>query len=295
MFNKSTAICVNQDIHSSVDLAARAGKECILKSGVRHEDINLLINIGIFRDDNIVEPAMAALVQKKMGLNPDPVSGEKVIGGTFSFDLLKGRCGFLYAAQVAQVMMENNNISNTLIVSSDAHPSSRYNPEFPYTHVGAAALLSKTKSGRGFQKFSFSSSTDSYNGSVVYVGNNEGIKARKAITIEQDKDYISRAGEYALITAKKYFQSESVTPKDVKLLITSPHGKNWEKDLSISLGLNYNKRSVNIYEKYGDTYTSALIFGFYHAMQDEKLNQKDKVLFVAAGAGLSSACCLYIV
>lgn len=295
MLIKSVAVCVNQDIHNSVELAAAAGRECILKSGIKQEDIDLLINIGVFRKDNIVEPALATIIQKKIGLNPDPVPDGKVTHMTFSFDLMKGRCGFLYAAQVAQALMNNKKIKNALIVSSDAHPSGEYHPEFPYTHAGAAALLSKTEKGRGFQKFSFNSTTDSYNGAVVYVANDEGIKARKAITVEEDKDYISRTREYALMTTRKYVQSESVNLKDVKFLITSHNEKNWEKDLSKSLGINDYKKSVNIYEKYGDTYTSALIFDFFHTIQNEKLNRKDKVLFVAAGAGLSSACCLYVV
>ncbi len=292
---KSSAICVDPGITSAVDLAARAGEECISKSGLRREDVDLLIFTGIVRDDNIVEPAIAALVQKKMGLNSDPVSDGKVAGMTFSFDLMKGRCGFLYAAQVAQSMIENGRAAHALIVSSDVHPSRKYHPEFPITPSGAAALLSKTENGRGFKKIFFNSTADSYTGELVYVGENEGIKARKAITIEQDGDYISRAGELARVTAKNYVQSESVDTGNVKLLITTPHGKNWERDLSRSLGLNNYTKSVNIFEKYGDTYSSALIFGFFHAVRDEKLEEEDEVLFVAAGAGLSSACCRYIV
>jgi len=292
---KSSAICVDPESNSAVELAARAGEECMANSGLRREEVDLLIFTGVFRDDNIVEPAIAALVQKRMGLNTDPVSDGNVIGTTFSFDLIKGRCGFLYAAKVAQGMIENGRAAHALIVSSDVHPSGRYNPEFPVTHSGAAALLSRSENGRGFRKIVFNSGTDSYIGEIVYVGENEGIKARKAITIEREKDYIPRAGDLARKTAKKYIQGESVNPGNVKLLITTPHGKSWEKDLSRSLGMNHYTKSVNIYKKYGDTYSSALIFGFFHAVRDEKLKEEDEILFVAAGAGLSSACCRYIV
>ena len=58
----------------------------------------MLINAGIYREDNMGEPALAALIQEDIGAN----RGQPPIGGhgTFSFDLINGTCGVINAIQL---------------------------------------------------------------------------------------------------------------------------------------------------------------------------------------------------
>ena len=56
------AVAVSQDsaVRGSIAHAARAGRDCVSRAGVALQDIGMLINTGVYRDDNLVEPAMAA-------------------------------------------------------------------------------------------------------------------------------------------------------------------------------------------------------------------------------------------
>src|SRR4249920_1568022 len=79
-------------------LADAAAKACLAHAGRPPGDVEMLINAGIYREDNMGEPALAALIQEDIGAN----RGQPPIGGhgTFSFDLMNGTCGVISAIQL---------------------------------------------------------------------------------------------------------------------------------------------------------------------------------------------------
>ena len=70
---KATSIIEDVENQGSVELTVKAAKQCIASAGISMEDIGILINLGIYKEDNVGEPAMAALIQKQLRLNADPV------------------------------------------------------------------------------------------------------------------------------------------------------------------------------------------------------------------------------
>src|SRR5579864_7241559 len=79
-------------------LADAAARACLARAGKQPGDVDMLINAGVYREDNMGEPALAALIQEDIGANPGqpPVGGR----GTFSFDLMNGTCGVISAIQL---------------------------------------------------------------------------------------------------------------------------------------------------------------------------------------------------
>ena len=65
---QATGISTDKTIKSSIEHASLAGNRCIEQSGVSRLDIGLVINVGIYRDQNMFEPGMAALIQKELGV-----------------------------------------------------------------------------------------------------------------------------------------------------------------------------------------------------------------------------------
>ncbi|MBC7304849.1 MAG: hypothetical protein H5T78_28365, partial [Nocardia sp.] len=55
----------------SIDLAVGAARACLAGAGLGATDIDVLINIGIYRDGNVVEPSNAALIQRELGMHLD--------------------------------------------------------------------------------------------------------------------------------------------------------------------------------------------------------------------------------
>jgi 3-oxoacyl-[acyl-carrier-protein] synthase-3 len=48
--------------HSALDLAVTTAQDCLQQAGRDPHDIDLLVNSGIYRDRNIAEPALAAMI-----------------------------------------------------------------------------------------------------------------------------------------------------------------------------------------------------------------------------------------
>lgn len=292
---KAASISVGGEMLGSIDHAARAAEQCIAKAGIDKQDIDLLVHVGIYREDNIAEPSIASLIQQRIGLNLDPVK-HPVEKTTFSFDLANGSCGFLYAAQVIDAIFKNDATKQALIVSGDVHPSKMESADFPYTHSGAAVLLTRSdKKEKGFKNFMFRTSEDGYVGLEGYIDlpahGNEG---RKSITVTVQDDYSSRLQEFTVRTIKEYVESRLINVSDIRLLIISQPAPGFGRGIAESIGLNENS-VVDLYDKYGDPHTSALSIGYFIAAEEGLFKENDQILFIGAGSGLTSACALYVV
>ena len=293
---KATSFIENTENQSSVELTVQAAKECIASAGISMEDIGILINLGIYKEDNIGEPAMAALIQKELRLNADPLKQSPAEKTTFCFDLLNGSCGFLNAMQILEALMKNDQIKYSLIVSSDVHPSKKQVPEFPYTHCGAAVIVTHaSEKNKGFRKVAIKTSeNDGYMGVYGYHDFLKcGKEGRHHVVVEVDDDYINRLQKFAVKTIKEYIDSEKIDLSNVKLISSEPV-KDFGKEIAKLIGLNEDL-VVKIDEIHGDPHTSALSLGYHLALNQNKIKEGDKVLFVGASSGLTSACGLYLV
>ncbi|MBN2159885.1 MAG: hypothetical protein JW807_10850 [Spirochaetes bacterium] len=292
---KSSSIYMNGST-GSIGLAVRAAEDCIEKAGVDRHDISLIIYSGIYRDDNIVEPAIAPLIQKRLGINLDPVEQGSFDRLTFSFDVHNGPCGFLAASRVAQSSLMSGACRYALLVSADAHPSKRHNPDFPFSNVGSAVMLGYSEEPqRGFLEFHFRTSG---NGRVGYVAKAEvkrfGTAGRECIAFEVEHDYHDELLEFTLDSVREFINSQNLDPADVDLLLTSQQFKSFGKLISSSIGMNGKSKVIDLFDEYGDPHTSSLGLGYNYAASNKLLKKDDRILFVASGAGLSSACALYV-
>ena len=113
---------------------------------------------GLYRDRNLGEPALAAMIQEDIGANPeDPYPGAH---GTFSFDIANGVCGPLTALQVADGFLRSGAIHRALVVTSDANPGHGMSDGFPFASAGGALLCRWTEDESGFGPFSWANFPD---------------------------------------------------------------------------------------------------------------------------------------
>jgi len=294
---KTTSMCIgNGTDDSSIELAARAANECIKISGVK-ENIDFLINIGVYRDKNIVEPAMASLIQKRICLNLNPDASQIEMGkGTFSFDIINGSCGFLSAAQVTDAFFKNNKAKYVLITASDVHPSGEKKQDFPFTHSGSAILLEQSNNRkRGFKDFLFKTSDSGTLGLRAYCDISAyGNQSRSSGTVEVEVDYGRRLQKFTINTIKELSDSKLIDLPKVKCVITSQPFLKFTSNFADILGFEENS-VLNVYDQYGDTNSSALIIGYHIAIEKGLIKEKDQVLFIGGGSGLTFACGLYFV
>jgi 3-oxoacyl-[acyl-carrier-protein] synthase-3 len=74
----------------ALHLSDTAAGRCLRRAHHRPDELDLLINAGLYKDYNAAEPALAAIIQDDLGANrgSPPQIGHH---GTFSFDVLSGR------------------------------------------------------------------------------------------------------------------------------------------------------------------------------------------------------------
>ncbi len=293
---KASSILEWEDGQGSIDLAVQAAKQCIASAGIDMKEIGILINLGLYREDNMAEPAMAALIQKGIGMNTDPIKEFPASEVTFCFDLGNGSCGFLNAVQIVQALMNNGKIKYAILVSSDVHPSKKKVSDFPYTHYGAAILLEKTSQDeKGFKKIVMKTSNpNDYMGVNAYCDMLKvGINGREHVIVEVDDDYSDKLKDFTIKSINEYGESEKVDLKNVKLIISEP-ATDFGTEIAKAIGSDENL-VVKLHEKFGDTASSALSIGYHVLASENNLKDGDQVLFVGASSGLTSVIGLYTV
>jgi 3-oxoacyl-[acyl-carrier-protein] synthase-3 len=282
---------------SSIGMSALAAKQCLAIAGVAATDVDLLLNIGVFRDDNIIEPAMAPLIQQQLGMNLDPVRHHHLHRSTLSFDINDGECGFLTAASIADSFFRSGQAQYALVVSGDIHPSKTDHPEFPFKSVACAVLLARIDDDRrGFSGFHFKTSAAGgfgFSASVDLLAN--GLKSRKCMTFSVDDGYIRDLMVFASSLLGDVFSAGRIDPQAVDYIVASQPAKGFGKVVARASGVNGGSQIIDLFDEYGDAHTSCLGLGYHHLAGGGQMKANDRVLFIAAGSGLSAACAQYVV
>ena len=81
------------------------------------EDVDLMIFAGVYRDNFIMEPSVAALLAKQCGIACG--QGE----GFLCFDLFAGENGLLYALEVSEALLATGKYKTAMILCGDTDPN----------------------------------------------------------------------------------------------------------------------------------------------------------------------------
>lgn len=287
---RSTGIATDNVTFSSIGNGGRAARHCLDRAQVRSDQVGVLINVGVFRDSNMVEPAMSALIQKSAGIGLDYEYGDP---RTFSFDLMNGAVGVINAVQVAQSILETESAGHVMIVAGDTHPSmerSIPDDEFPYASAGAALLLEHTTDPESFgQVHTASGEGDPAVEAYVDVSSMGSI-GRTLMTVDRSPDFDQRLLEVACRAGIAALQHDDTVDPATTVLIASTPTADFPRRVADKLGLSAI-RTPN--PAAGDLHTAALPLAYDLAVQEDSLSGFEHILFVAAGAGPGAAAVLY--
>ncbi|MEU8567104.1 hypothetical protein AB0C51_01885 [Streptomyces pathocidini] len=282
---------------SPVRLAARAARDCTAAAGVSPDSIGVLVNVGVYRESNLFEPAMAAMVQKAAGINLDYLVRPAPAAG-FSFDLMNGACGVLGAVHVAQCLLHTGTTDRVLITAADVHPcgDATRDAAYPYADLGAALLLERSaEPGAGFGRVR-QRNANGRAGTAGYLDTAAmGREGRSRITVTRDADWGVRLVDLATGLVTDHAREEGLD-LDRTLVVTSRAAPGFREQLAERLGLD--PAAVLAPESPGgpgEPHTAAPVLGYLRAVgADGGLpDAYDRLLFVSVGAGLSGACAVY--
>ena len=286
----ATGVSLDRAVKSSIAHAAIAARACLEAAGASPDDVDVLIDVGIYRDANMVEPSMAALVQRELGMHLDYVKYPTGRSG-LSFDLMNGASGIPNALGVARACLATGS-ERVLIVSSDAHPSGERVPGFPYASVGAAILLGREDDpARGLGRLAV---RDDHAGGDSLAGYSviDDHRGRSRIEVERAPDHEARILALAASLAREHLARERLERTDDVVLVSSQPSPEFSHALAERLELPAGS-AVRIEGVDGDPHTSALALGYHQARAAGRLGARAVVLFVAAGAGPTAACIVH--
>jgi 3-oxoacyl-[acyl-carrier-protein] synthase III len=272
--------------HSALRIAVATTRACLDVAGCRPNELDLLINAGIYRDRNLGEPALAALIQEDVGANPeDPHPGAH---GTFSYDVANGLCGPLTALQIVDGFLRSGAINRALVVASDADPGHHLTEEtFPFAGAGGALLCHRTDDESGFGPFCWANSPDrsrSFRATVTYHGG----RNRLRIEASDAADQVSAA--LAAKVAQECLDRASVNLDAVGLVLAAPARASFADGLASHLGVPRDRIAVARDDR---IHTAALIAAFHDADATGRLQPGTTVVFVAAGSGITAGAAMY--
>jgi 3-oxoacyl-[acyl-carrier-protein] synthase-3 len=271
-----------RDRHSALHLAVTAAKDCLHRAGCDPDELDLVVNAGIYRDRNLGEPALAALIQDDIGANPEDPHADA--HGTFSFDISNGACGVLTGLQIVDGFLRTHSVQRALVVASDADPGHGMSEHFPFSAAGAALLCRWTDDDYGLSQVSWVNTDDAETFSAT-VGFAD---ARNVLRFNQAAAMDERFAAAAAAAARACLDAQAAALEDIDLIVAAPARPGYRAALGNLLGVPVEKICIADDHR---MHTAALAAAF--EPEAEKLPAGARVLFVAAGAGVTAGAALY--
>ncbi|BBY20283.1 3-oxoacyl-[acyl-carrier-protein] synthase III C-terminal domain-containing protein [Mycobacterium stomatepiae] len=275
-----------RDRHSALRLAVSAAQDCLQHAGCTPNELDLVVNAGIYRDRNLGEPALAALIQDDIGANPEDPHDDA--HGTFSFDIANGACGVLTALQIVDGFLRTRSIRRALVVASDADPGHGMSEHFPFSAAGAALLCGWTDDGYGLSHVSWVNANEAGEDEEIFSATVGFADARNVLRFNQSAAMDERFAAAAVEAVHACLDERSARLADVDMIVAAPARHEYRTALSDRLGVPVDKISIADDQR---MHTAALAAAFER--QADRLPGGALVLFVAAGAGITAGAALY--
>jgi len=273
-------------------LADAAARTCLERAGRTADELDLLINVGVYHDKLMNEPALASLIQEDIGANPEhpPALGH----GTFSFDIANGACGLLTGIHLVDGLLASDTVKLGMVVASDADPEPRSSEGFAFPSVGGAILLRADDSRAGFTAFQFATFpeyADLLQGNIDWHETaRRGLvhHGRHVLAVEIAEPYAARALECAESTVREFAAGQALEFSEVDLLVANASDPGFAEALAGRLGLS-SELAVSPHDGLARAHTAAPAV----ALESARLEAGRTALFVSAGAGITVAVALY--
>jgi 3-oxoacyl-[acyl-carrier-protein] synthase III len=225
--------------HSALHLAVTAAKDCLQQAGCDPDELDLIVNAGIYRDRNLGEPALAALIQDDIGANPeDPHAGAH---GTFSFDIANGACGVLTALRIVDGFLRTHSIRRALVVASDADPGHGMSEKFPFSAAGAALLCGWTDDSYGLGRVSWVTANGETDDAETFAATVGFADSRNVLRFNQSAAMDERYAAVAAEAVHACLDAHSARLSDIDVIVAAPARGGYRSSLSSRSGCRLNR------------------------------------------------------
>jgi 3-oxoacyl-[acyl-carrier-protein] synthase-3 len=276
--------------HGALHLSDVAARRALARAGHHADDLDLLVNAGLYKDRSMAEPALASIIQEDIGANPGhpPRPGRH---GTFSFDVLNGGCGALSAAHLVDAFVGAGTARLGLIVAGDADPAPRRSRGFPFPPVGGALLLGHADTDEGFARFAFRTFPQYADLFEVRLHWDDASR-HNILDVHEDAGFATRCVECATEASTAFLAELGLRAGAIDLLVTSQYPAGFPAAIGFALGVSPD-RVPAVPAQLGTPHTAGPIAALEAAIESGRFASASNVLFVTVGAGITTAVALY--
>jgi 3-oxoacyl-[acyl-carrier-protein] synthase III len=277
----------------ALKLADAAARLCLERADRTADELDLLINAGVYHDKLMNEPALASLIQEDIEANPD--RAPEADHGTFSFDISNGACGLLTGIHLIDGLLASGTVRLGMVVASDTDPEPGVSEGFTFPAVGGAVLLSADDSRAGFAAFRFDTFpefADLFQSYVDWHGDaRRGLAhhGRNSLTVEIAESYSAQALDCAESTVRELARDQALAFGELDLLVGTASVPGFAEGLAQRLGLSTERVASAPDGGLDHIHTAAPAV----ALESGALGKAHTTLFVSAGAGITVAAALY--
>jgi 3-oxoacyl-[acyl-carrier-protein] synthase-3 len=280
----------------ALHLSDAASRACLARGHHQAEELDILVNAGIYKDHNVAEPALASIIQEDLGANPGHPP-RRHHHGTFSFDVLDGGCGVVTAMQLVDGFVGRGAARTGLVVAADADPSPRTSRDFPFRPVGGAVLLTHDeRDGAGFQRFEHRTFPDEaalFDARLAWEPR-AGLlhRGRNVLEVREAPGFAAACVAHAIDVTTGFLARAGLRAPDVDLLVASQLPRTFAGDVARGLGIAAD-RVPEVGPELRAAHTAGPLAALEAAVASGRFAAARHTLFVTAGAGTTVAVALY--
>ncbi len=265
--------------------ATAAGRRCLDGSSHLPSSVDVLINAGVHRDDHTCEPAGAAYIQHRLGINVEFQGAQ-----TLSFDLLNGGCGMLNAVEVVAAQLAVGAVRVGMVVASESNRDRRPDPAYAYPESGAALLLDAAPAeDEGFGPFAFRTleeHADLYSSVVSLAVKRGRILMRQRAELHDV--WLGAVGQ----VVDEALARDGLRREELDLVVPAQVSAGFLSRLPAAIGVPKEK-VADFTSDLPDTLTTSVFLALSRALARPKAPPPRNVLLLAVGSGITVAAATY--
>jgi len=283
-----TAPAVQSAPRSAVGLAVQAATACLDQSAIDPTTLDLILYAGVYRDEYIAEPAIAALVAGELGINDDIESPDSP--KTFAFDVLNGAVGFLNACHVAAQMIGAGKAEHAMVVASEIENNSvdGDHPLYGLGETGSAVMLGRAGDTEGFGRFVFHHHPEYGQALATYFQHREG---QSWLQVDRDPNLATHYLDCIPAAVEELLKLEEVDCSEIAAVFPPYLTDADRTELAARLNIP-TSRFVDLAAE-ADPFSSCLPQALQQARRHGLVQPGDIGLIVSVGSGIQVGCATY--
>lgn len=275
---------------TTIPLAKAAAEDCLSRSGHERGDIDLLLFAGVYRDDFICEPAIAAMLAGELKINDDVEAVKK--RKTFALDVFNGGIGFLNACHAAAQRVQAGLTRRALVVASEIENNTPRGVAVRrgIRETGSALILdAEGEDNSGFAGFHFHYDTQHLGDVQAHTVFADG-KTFLGVELkpERDRHLIGTIVQ----GVRELLRREGIALERIKAIFPPQISPSFITELAAALEVP-RERLIDASRAGEDLFTSSIPFALRKAQEEKQVQPGDIGLLIAAGAGNQVGCAIY--